>query len=84
MINRTSLYQYASKEVESHSGSTVSNGYTMGWSMILCAIILGVLALFFFLSLGGMFAVVGPWLIFVATVAMTKRSTRKKRNLIPR
>ena len=80
MINRTSLYQYASKEVQGRSGSTVSNEYTMRWSMILCAIILGILALFLFLSLGGMFAVVGPWLIFAATVVMTKRSTRKQRS----
>ena len=35
--------------------------------------IVGLLALVLFLSLGGAFALIGPWAIFVATRVVTKR-----------
>ncbi|MFL5628728.1 MAG: hypothetical protein ACJ788_24370 [Ktedonobacteraceae bacterium] len=80
MVNRTSLYQYTSKEARGHSISTASARYSTRWSMIICATILGILALFLFLSLGGMYAIIGPWLVFAGTVVMTKRSSRKQRS----
>jgi hypothetical protein len=42
--------------------------------LTICPIVIGLLALFFFLWMGGVFALVGPWLIFAARVLITRRA----------
>jgi hypothetical protein len=48
-----------------------------GWGMIILSITLGLLALGFFLALGGIFALIGPWLVFAATHIVRQKWARK-------
>jgi hypothetical protein len=45
------------------------------WGRMILSLIVGLLALSFFLALGGVFALVGPWIIFVVAQFVSKRST---------
>ena len=44
----------------------------MLWCIIICSIVVGLFALFFFAHMGGMFAQVGPWLILAVRVLTRK------------
>jgi hypothetical protein len=43
------------------------------WWVILFPIVVGILALFFFLSMGGLFAVIAPWVILAGIQSVMKR-----------
>ena len=44
-----------------------------GWLIDILVLVVGLLALFFFVALGEAFAVVGPWLIFTGVSSIRKR-----------
>jgi hypothetical protein len=44
-----------------------------GWFVTILIVIIGLLALFFFLSMGSVFALIGPWIILAGTLLAAKR-----------
>ena len=48
-----------------------------GWGMIILSLVVGLLALGFFLALGGMFALIGPWMVFAAAHLVRQKWARK-------
>lgn len=48
-----------------------------GWAMIILPIPIGLLALGFFLALGGIFAIVGPWMVLAAAHLIRRQWARK-------
>ncbi len=44
-----------------------------GWHIDILVVVVGLLALFFFVALGEVFALVGPWLIFTGVLSIRKR-----------
>jgi hypothetical protein len=48
-----------------------------GWGMMILSIAVGLLALGFFLALGGIFALVGPWMVFAAIHLFRQKWARK-------
>jgi hypothetical protein len=48
-----------------------------GWCTIIFSIAVGLLALGFFLALGGIFALVGPWMVFAAIHLFRQKWARK-------
>jgi hypothetical protein len=44
-----------------------------GWLIDILVLVVGLLALFYFVALGEMFALVGPWLIFTGVLSIRKR-----------
>jgi hypothetical protein len=48
-----------------------------GWGAILLSIVIGLLALWFFLALGGMFALLGPWMILAVRHLVRQKRVRK-------
>lgn len=73
MINKTSQYYIVSKEIYKSSVATTPKDETKKLSSIILIILLGLLALFCCLSMGGVFAVVGPWLIVALMMFVNKR-----------
>ncbi len=48
-----------------------------GWGTMTLSIAVGLLALGFFLAWGGIFALVGPWMVFAAIHLVRQKWTRK-------
>src|SRR5258707_9947487 len=46
--------------------------------LTICPIVIGLLSLYFFLWMGGVFALVGPWVIFAARVLITRRAEARR------
>ena len=51
------------------------------WYLTIGSIVVGLLALFFFLWMGGVFALVGPCVIFAARLVITRRAQKRKARL---
>lgn len=66
--------QRAAKEIENRPGSVRLNGEIMQWCITICSIVVGFFALFFFAHVGGMFALVGPWIILAVSLLVQKNS----------
>jgi hypothetical protein len=62
----------AAKEIENRPGSVRLNGEIRQWCIIICSIVVGLFALYFFAHMGGMFAQVGPWIILAVSLLVQK------------
>jgi hypothetical protein len=65
------------KEKETRAVSMPAEGDVAGWGMLILSIIVGLLALGFLLAQGGIFALVGPWMIFALTHLVQQKRVRK-------
>jgi hypothetical protein len=57
--------QMVSRGTDTRFGSRTSDNELTHWCIDICSSVIGLFALFFFLAMGGIFALVGPWLILV-------------------
>lgn len=74
MINSVALFEYRQQRInEQPSALREFTHAVKPWCYVAGLPIVGLLALVLFLSLGGAFALIGPWAIFVATRVVTKR-----------
>lgn len=64
--------QSASLGTESRFGSRTSHGELNQWCIEICSSIIGLLTLFFFLAMGGIFALLGPWVIIAGALSVRK------------
>lgn len=64
--------QSVSQETVSRFGSRTSESELKQWCIAICSSIAGLLALFFFLVMGGIFALVGPWVIIAGAQSVRK------------
>lgn len=51
------------------------------WYLTIGSIVVGLLALFFFLWMGGVFALIGPCVILAARVVISRRAQKRKTHL---
>ena len=65
------------KEQERHAVSMLADDDIEGWGAILLSIIVGLLALWFFLAMRGIFAFVGPWMILAVRHLVRQKWVRK-------
>jgi hypothetical protein len=65
------------KEQERHVVSLSAEDDIEGWGAILLSIFVGLLALWFFLAMGGIFALVGPWMILAVRHLVRQKWVRK-------
>jgi hypothetical protein len=72
MVNKMIYAHRAAKEIENRPGSVRLNGEITQWCITICFILVGLFALFFFAHMGGMFALVGPWLILAVSLLVQK------------
>lgn len=75
MIHKAIWLEYQAKSRqpvrERHAG--LSSYQVRQWCYLIGLPVVGLLALVFCLWLGGAFALVGPWIIFIAVRVITKR-----------
>ena len=74
MTNSTSYNSHAFKGTDYRSASAAPSGGIKRWCISICSVIMGLLALFFFLFMGGVFALFGPWVVLAGTLAATRHS----------
>jgi len=74
MANNTTYAHRAAKEIENRPGSVRLTSEITQWCITICFIVVGLFALFFFAHMGGMFALVGPWIILAVSLLVRKRS----------
>jgi predicted membrane channel-forming protein YqfA (hemolysin III family) len=74
MVTSIALFQYQQNNAVEWQVSEEFKTELREWCSLLCFIVFGLLALILFLSLGGAFAILGPWAIFVGVKLHTKRS----------
>jgi hypothetical protein len=67
MVNSMALFDYQRNSFEVHCTSGASINEWKEMCSMLCLAIGGLLALIFVLSLGGAFALLGPWAILAGT-----------------
>jgi hypothetical protein len=72
--NRRAYHQVARQGIVIRPVSAASNSEVKQLCVALLAVIVGLLVLCSFLLMGGVFALVGPWVIFVGVVCITRRS----------
>jgi hypothetical protein len=65
------------QEKETRAVSMVAEDNVAGWGMLILSIVVGLLALCFFLAMGGIYALVGPWMIFAVTHLVQQKRVRK-------
>jgi hypothetical protein len=65
------------KEQETRAVSMSAEDDIEGWGTIILSILVGLLALWFFFAMGGLFALVGPWMIFAASHLVRQKRVRK-------
>jgi hypothetical protein len=73
MMSRTSQYYIASTGTRDVPVPATPYCGIKEWCMVISSIIIGLLALFFLVSQGGIFTHVAPWVILGGTLALTKR-----------
>jgi hypothetical protein len=69
----TLRYQVVSKGDHEMPVPAEPSNEARAWWVILFPIVIGILALFFFLSMGGLFAVIAPWVILAGIQSVMKR-----------
>ena len=74
MANSRAYHQVAWQGTVTKPVSAASNGEVKQWCVTLLVVIVGLLALCSFLLMGGVFALIGPWVIFVGALCIMKRS----------
>jgi hypothetical protein len=73
MINNRIYPYYMLNKRGTQPLSASHTGEVIEWCMVILPIVLGLPALYCLLAMGGVFAYVGPWLIFGATIFYSKR-----------
>jgi hypothetical protein len=73
MMRRTSQYYIASKGTQDVPVPAALRCSLKEWCVVISSIIIGLLALFFLVSQGGIFTHAAPWVILGGTLALTKR-----------
>ena len=73
MMNSTTFARYQPYSSQKSDASTFFSSEVKHWCYLIGLPIVGLLALLCFLSLGGVFAVVGPWLILAGVKMYTRR-----------
>ena len=75
-------YLQEKKEQERRVVAMLADDDIEGWGTIILSIVIGLLALCFFLAMGGIFALVGPWMILAVRHVVQQKWVRKaERNL---
>jgi len=74
MTNGATFYQCTSKRIATSPVSAAPAGEIKQWCVTLGTIVVGLLALGIFLVEGGVFATIGPWVIFAGALVLRKRS----------
>lgn len=72
MVNSTTHAHRTAKEIENRPGSVRLNSEITQWCITICFIVVGLFALFFFAHMGGIFALVGPWIILAVSLLVQK------------
>jgi hypothetical protein len=70
------------KERETRAVSMSADGDIEEWGTIILSIVIGLLALWFFLAMGGIFALIGPWMIFATIHLVQQKRDRKVGGLL--
>src|SRR3984893_7395706 len=70
--NRTYTY-YAFNSSETRPISTPSTGDCKEWCMVILPVVVGLPVLYCLLAIGGVFAYIGPWVMFGVTILFSKR-----------
>src|SRR5260370_413919 len=73
MMRRTSQYYIASKGTQDVPVPAALRCSLKEWCVVISSIIIGLLALFFLVSQGGIFTHAAPWVILGGTLALTQR-----------
>ena len=74
MVEDTPAHKYEVEALDDTiSASITPHIHIKSWHIDVLIVIVGLLALFFFIALGGMFALLGPWVIYIGVLSMRKR-----------
>ncbi|MDQ6645024.1 MAG: hypothetical protein M3Y76_11295 [Chloroflexota bacterium] len=73
MTDNTTYPDYMLKGKKKRPISAPHTDEVIEWCMVILPIVFGLPALYCFLAMGGVFATVGPWMIFGATILFSKR-----------
>ncbi len=65
-------HQVASRGTDTRFGARTSANELTHWCCDICTSVIGLFTLFFFLVMGGIFALVGPWVILVGILSVRK------------
>jgi len=79
MTNGATFYQCTSKRIATSPVSAAPAGEIKQWCVTLGTIVVGLLTLGIFLVAGGVFAMIGPWVIFAGALVLAQRSERRRR-----
>jgi hypothetical protein len=71
-MNSVALLEYQQQYGDQKYTSGVFMTEARQWYYVICLPVIGLLVLYYFLSLGGIFALLGPWVIFFAVRLLTK------------
>jgi hypothetical protein len=77
MLESSSQAYRVSQERKTGAVSMTAQDDVEGWGTMILSIAVGFLALGFFLALGGIFALVGPWMVFAAIHLFRQKWARK-------
>jgi hypothetical protein len=80
-IESNTHYSGRSKEQERYMVAMMHDEAVEGWGTIILSIFIGLLALWFFLALGGLVALVGPLLILVVRYLLLQKWVRKRQDV---
>jgi len=69
--------QMVSRGTDTRFGSRTSGNELTHWCIDICSSVIGLFTLFFFLAMGGIFALVGPWLILVVIHLVRQKQVKK-------
>jgi hypothetical protein len=76
-MNSAALLEYQHYYIDQKNDSGIFTSEAIQWSYVIALPIAGLLILFIFLSLGGVFALLGPWAIFIAARLITSHWDKK-------
>ena len=76
-MNSVAFLEYQQYYVDQKNDTGALSSEAIQWGYVIALPIIGLLILFVFLSLGGAFALLGPWGIFIVTRLMTSRLDKK-------
>ena len=80
-MNSVALLDYQQYYVDQKNDTGAFSSEARQWGYVIALPIVGFLILYVFLSLGGVFALLGPWAIFIAARLITSRWDEKVRKI---
>jgi len=78
MTNGATFYRCTTKRIATSPVSETPTGEIKQWCVTLGTIVVGLLALGIFLVVGGVFSMIGPWVIFAGALVLAKRFERRR------